>query len=306
MLESNQLTLLLVAIETELACIFDKQLRGLRGMGIMAAQAITIFEGRVLDRPSGPERLHFMTLETEGSTFLSDGKRLLCCRSGMTRRAFKRSNRFVNAGFKQLGLGGTMRIMADQARFSFHRIVGVALLEGCVFTVVAAKAKGLFRLGQQVLLVRAMCAMTSLAPFFKQHLMHDLLLKKFLLVAAIADCVSFGQKHSRPLRTMSIVTLAASASLERRMDIGLGEADLVLGMAIKTNLVAILFQQKLRDAAVTNMTALALFLSDDRMQIFQGEILVRELGVTVRAFLGREFLRRRMPRCGQKGQNTAT
>src|SRR5512133_3990396 len=86
------------------------------------------------------------------------------------------------------------------------------------------------------------------------------------------------------------MTLAAFSGLERGVDIGLAEADLVLGVALQTDLVAILFQEQFGHPAVTEVAALALLLLDDRMQIFHGEIFVRKLGVTIHTFLGGELL----------------
>lgn len=162
--------------------------------------------------------------------------------------------------------------------------------EGAVVPVMAAQANRRIRFGQQIFFVRAVSIVAGLAALLEQYLMHHLPLIKLLFVAAIAGPVPFGLQHALDLRPVRIMALAALARLKRGVNIGLVKADLVLCVAVHTELAAILFQQELRYPAVAEMTLLAFFLPDNRVQVFHREIFVSEFGVAVGAFFGCKFL----------------
>lgn len=171
-----------------------------------------------------------------------------------------------------------------------YGISAVCLHEGCLLTVMTPQAQLRINRVQEIHLIGAVGNMAYLAPFGLQRFVHDLLLEGLLLMALIAEIVARGLQQMIGIARMRIVTERTLPRLQRRVDIGLGHADLLFAMTSIADLVADLLEHELGHDPVTKMAALAFLFLRHLVDMFHRKILLLELGMAVQTILFRERL----------------
>src|ERR1700690_1841493 len=179
-------------------------------MGVVTLDAHAVLEGRMLFVAPRLEIVERMALLTEtADVLLLQRKRLSPVRGVMAHVAAPRHDRVVRALFQEFRLVRGVGIVADRAGLSLNRIICVRLHERRAAAFVTGEAKRRLRLDEEVRLVRAVGKMARLAPLRLKDLVHRLLFKKLLLVAAIAEVLAFSGEQMVPLRGMRVMEARA-------------------------------------------------------------------------------------------------
>lgn len=182
--------------------------------------------------------------------------------------------------------------MATGAEGLLNRIIAMSLLKGGLCAVVAAKAKGRFRLHQKFFQIRAVGGVAGGAALLPD-LMKHLLLVALFLVALKTRLIPFCFQQSAELRGVRIMALNAFPSLQGGMDIGLVHPDLVFAVARVADFISFFLEDQFRHQTMPEMAILAFFLFDRGMDSLHPHVLVSKFLVTVEATLADKLLPRR-------------
>jgi hypothetical protein len=107
--------------------------------------------------------------------------------------------------------------------------------------------------------------------------MHNLLLVGLFLMALVTGIITGSLEQITTLRCVGIMAQSAFTPLQRGMDLGFGESDLLRGVAPDAELIAVLFEKQLRDDTMAQMAILAFILLDHLMGIFHRGVFLIEL-----------------------------
>ena len=104
--------------------------------------------------------------------------------------------------------------MTAVAGRSLHRIACMSLLESCLVTSMAGKAKRRIISFKEIGFIRAMGKVAGVTTFLLQYLVYYFLLKIFLFMALVADLAAFCLEKIIGLRCMGIVATGASSCFQ--------------------------------------------------------------------------------------------
>ena len=181
-----------------------------------------------------------------------------------------------------------MGIMTTAAGRSLHRIAPVSLLEGCLVTSMAGKAKGRIIGFKEIGFIRAMGEVAGVTTFLLQYLVYYFLLKIFLFMALVAKFTAFCLEKISGRRCMGIVAIDASSFFQGGVHHRFVETYLVWLVAGIAHLIPGILEQQLGNYTVPQMATLAFFLLDGSVHIFHPQVGIGKLGVTVETVLAGE------------------
>ena len=195
--------------------------------------------------------------------------------------------------------------MTAVAGRSLHRIASMSLLESCLVTSMAGKAKGRIIDFEEIGLIRAMGEVAGITTFLLQYLVYYFLLKIFLFMALVAKFTAFCLEKISGRRCMGIVAVGASSFCQGSVHHRFVKTYLVWLVAGIAHLIPGILKQQLGDYTVPQMAFLAFFLLDGSVHIFHPQVGIGKLGVTVETVLAGEGSFAGRGRAGCKVNNRA-
>jgi hypothetical protein len=195
--------------------------------------------------------------------------------------------------------------MTAVAGRSLHRIACMSLLESCLLTIMATKAKGRIIGFKEIGFIGAVGEVAGVTTFLLQYLVYYFLLKIFLSMALVAEFTAFCLEKIGCLRCVGIVAVGASSFCQGGVHHRFVETYLVRLVAGIAHLIPGILKQQLGHYTVPQMATLAFFLLDGSVDIFHPQVGIGKLGVTVETVLAGEGSFAGRGRAGCKVNNRA-
>ena len=198
-----------------------------------------------------------------------------------------------------------MGIMTAVAGRSLHWIACMSLLESCLVTSMAGKAKGRIIGFKEIGFIRAMGKVAGVTTFLLQYLVYYFLLKIFLFMALVAKFTASCPEKISGRRCMGIVAVGASSFFQGGVYHRFIETYLVWCVAGIAHLIPRILKEQLGDYTVPKMARLAFSLLDGSVDIFHPQVGIGKLGMTVETVLAGEGSFTGRGRAGCKVNNRA-
>ena len=252
-------------------------------MRIVAGEAFPPAEGVVEDRSPRLQLGFIVALVAERFPLFRHREGRLGIGRRVARVAAFLRHGIVRARFQERFSGGGVRIVASRAGGRFHGVVPVRFLEAALSGIVTGEAQRGLRLDEQVGLGGAVGAVADPAPLLLEDGVDHLLLIRLFLVARVARLRAFRLQEMAPLGAVRVVARGAFSRFQDRVDVGLVQPDLLLGMAGVAQFVPVLFQQELGNDPVPEVAIFALPFLHAGVQGLEGEVFLGKLLVAVEA-----------------------